>query len=312
MVQSCHISKNHQELLVPEFPQFLVSLGNRSSRWLGESAVLGDFRNPEFRVTAGTQSQSHPEHRVPGVKRYSWFLSHKELRVSGATRKSGFPGLRFPVVTRNTWVPKSPATPGFQVPEVLGDSGTLITGWLWEPGVTGDSGNPEFRVTPGIQYQSHQEHRVPGIARTYWFPQSPGNPCSRSHPELRVIGTPRSRNHQELRVNGVALNPRIARLRVPGITLNPGFPWPHFLGVPRYSESTEFRVTPVTQFQSHEELWLAESPGTPGSRIQPELRVPGVPGDSRNPEVLVTWNRSSEWLHKTEVPVNPEDGFPGD
>jgi len=121
---------------------------------------------PESTETTG--SRSHPELRVPGVKRNSGFLestgilpgvrrnyglhiqpeirvhavtwksmfpeSPTELRVAGDTRKSGFP-----LVTRNSGFPDS--------------TGTLI-------GVTRNPGS-----------RSHPEPRVPGVKRSPGFPE---------------------------------------------------------------------------------------------------------------------------------------------
>jgi len=127
------------------FSESPETTGNRSFGWHRELGVTGDSGYPEFWVIHGTRDDSgnpfflsiprtcgdtgNPEFRVTPGTRCFWFLFQENLS-SGWT---GNPEFR---VIWGMW----------------SDSRKPFSGWLQEPWVPGDSGNPLFWVTPATQF----------------------------------------------------------------------------------------------------------------------------------------------------------------
>ena len=276
-------------------------------------------------MNPGTQSQSHPEHRVPEVTRKSWFRSHSEIRVPGVTRKSAFPGLLVPGVTWNSGPPWSPRNTDPRSHRDSGFPGSRSYGWIRETRDPGDSGNLEFRVTRGTwnsgwlgelgfpdesgnTVRSHQEHRVPGVNRTNWsrshrisvFPEPPTTPRSRSqgnsgNTEFRVIlGT---RSSCWLREPGFPDYPWNVKFRK-----TPGAEIPVDSGNPEFRWLQELQVTRNSDSRSRPEI---QKPVNPEYRVTSGTRSPG------NPELRVTTGTKSSGRLWDWVPgITRNSGFP--
>lgn len=101
------------------------------SGWLPETGVPFEPRNPDFRVTHGIPS-------------------------SGWVRELGVPGVFWDIIFWWLWEPRGQGDMEFGVPGYSVNSEFRVTHrthssmWLRELGDTGDSGNPELRLSPTI------------------------------------------------------------------------------------------------------------------------------------------------------------------
>jgi len=233
-----------------------------------------------------------------------------------------------------------------RIPEYSGDSGTQecsgwlpetgvpfdpgirISGWLMEPLVLGESGNSEFRVSPGTRCfgdSENQEFRLTWISVfrvTPWTQSSrwliePIVPCHSGNSEFQV--TQGTQIYAWIKQSAVPVNPQnpeFGWLREPGLGVNPR--WSGHFGI---RSSGWFKEVGATCFPRGPcDSVNPEFQATPGTCSCKWIREKGVPGDSgnpqssgcirkqefiwwiREPEIWVTLGtRGSGWLLETRV-----------
>ena len=262
------------------------------SRWLWKPRVPGDSGKRESRVTHGTRSSRW--------LREPWFRV-----IPGDSGNTDSGRLRETVVPGDSWNPEFEVT-----------SGTRNCGLLR---------NPEFRVTPGsgnlpADSGNTDFHGTLG-ARVFVFKILESWKCNSGNSEFRVIGEPPVPETPSARISISwvfgELKLRLRETRIPGKSTETGVQEDYFARV-SISWVLAFRVNPGTrcsgEFGNPDSGWFRQ-PVVPGDSWNPEflmtqaarifgfLREPGDPSDTGNPEFHLTpgtW--SSGWLREPGVP----------
>ena len=191
-------------------------------------------------------------------------------------------------------------------------------GWIRENGIPGESGNPEFKLTPRISGWPMEN----GVTRNFSLPGSNwssgwqrkhGAPGDSGKSFFRLAGDSGNRKLQvnpETRGSGDSEKPKFRVTQGSG-----SYGWLGEIGV-----STK----PVVPGDSGNPGWLREPGGNQEFRVNSRtrcsgwIREPGVPGDSGKPELRATTgtrscgslrdpgvtpgNRCSGWLRVPGVP----------
>ena len=290
--------------------------GTRSSGWLMQRGVNPGTRSGLLRepgVIPGTRSDSgNQEYQVNSGNRCSWFRVTPVTRISGWVWEHGVP-----VNSGNPWWIREPVVPGdsenpfFRVPVDSGNTEFRVT-----PGIqnSGDSGNSEFRVTQGTRSDTGNTF----LCVTPWawvhsknpdFRVTPGTGSFRRLRDWMFWLIPGSRNSGWLLEPGVPglswtrSSEWLRETRVPDASVNPKFRWLRLYGVAGDSWNPGWLREPVVLGDS----WKLDSQVSPGTRSSRWIREPVVPGsyDSGNP-----WATADS--RKTEFRVLRDPVVPGD